>query len=66
MQAALPAAALPGRPGVLVAAALVAGVGEGPQLVALSGALLLAAGTAVLAVLAFFAVPAPKGRVIPA
>ncbi|WP_435188724.1 MFS transporter [Streptomyces sp. bgisy126] len=109
VQAVLPAAALLGHPGVLVAAALVAGIGEGPQLVALfavrhreapdrlrsqifttgaglkitgfalgaavagpvaarslSGALLLAAGTAVLAALAFFAVPAPGDRVVPA
>ncbi|MFB7043096.1 MULTISPECIES: MFS transporter [unclassified Streptomyces] len=108
VQAALPAAALLGHPGVLVAAALVAGTGEGPQLVALfavrhreapdrlrsqifttgaglkttgfalgaavagpvaarslSGALLLAAGTAVLAALAFFAVPAPGDRAVP-
>ncbi|WP_411073974.1 MFS transporter [Streptomyces sp. cmx-4-7] len=100
VQAVAPAAAASGHPVVLVAAALVAGIGEGPQLTALfavrhreapdhlrsqifttgaglkttgfalgaavagpvaarslSGALLLAAATAVLAALAFSAVP---------
>ncbi|MFE5731965.1 MFS transporter [Streptomyces sp. NPDC056528] len=100
VQAVAPAAAVSGHPVVLVAAALVAGIGEGPQLTALfavrhreapdhlrsqifttgaglkttgfalgaavagsvaarslSGALLLAAATAVLAALAFSAVP---------
>ncbi|MGA5638574.1 MFS transporter [Streptomyces cinereoruber] len=109
LQAAAPAAAVPGHPTVLVAAAFVAGIGEGPQLTALfavrhreaperlrsqifttgaglkitgfalgavvagpvaarslTGALLLATGTAVLAALAFFAVPAARGRAAPA
>ncbi|MFZ4299862.1 MFS transporter [Streptomyces cinereoruber] len=109
LQAAAPAAAVLGHPTVLVAAAFVAGIGEGPQLTALfavrhreaperlrsqifttgaglkitgfalgavvagpvaarslTGALLLATGTAVLAALAFFAVPAPGGRAAPA
>ncbi|MFC7796850.1 MFS transporter [Streptomyces cinereoruber] len=109
LQAAAPAAAVLGHPTVLVAAAFVAGIGEGPQLTALfavrhreaperlrsqifttgaglkitgfalgavvagpvaarslTGALLLATGTAVLAALAFFAVPAPRGRATPA
>ncbi|MGA5870121.1 MFS transporter [Streptomyces cinereoruber] len=109
LQAAAPAAAVLGHPTVLVAAAFVAGIGEGPQLTALfavrhreaperlrsqifttgaglkitgfalgavaagpvaarslTGALLLATGTAVLAALAFFAVPAPRGRAAPA
>ncbi|MFC7964166.1 MFS transporter [Streptomyces cinereoruber] len=109
LQAAAPAAAVLGHPTVLVAAAFVAGIGEGPQLTALfavrhreaperlrsqifttgaglkitgfalgavvagpvaarslTGALLLATGTAVLAALAFFAVPANRGRATPA
>ncbi|AVH99101.1 MFS transporter [Streptomyces sp. WAC00288] len=109
LQAAAPAAAVLGHPTVLVAAAFVAGIGEGPQLTALfavrhreaperlrsqifttgaglkitgfalgavvagpvaarslTGALLLATGTAVLAALAFFAVPAARGRAAPA
>ncbi|MGA5218246.1 MFS transporter [Streptomyces cinereoruber] len=109
LQAAAPAAAVLGHPTALVAAAFVAGIGEGPQLTALfavrhreaperlrsqifttgaglkitgfalgavaagpvaarslTGALLLATGTAVLAALAFFAVPAPRGRAAPA
>ncbi|MFC8794494.1 MFS transporter [Streptomyces cinereoruber] len=109
LQAAAPAAAVLGHPTVLVAAAFVAGIGEGPQLTALfavrhreaperlrsqifttgaglkitgfalgavvagpvaarslTGALLLATGTAVLAALAFFAVPSPRGRATPA
>ncbi|MFC7930243.1 MFS transporter [Streptomyces cinereoruber] len=109
LQAAAPAAAVLGHPTVLVAAAFVAGIGEGPQLTALfavrhreaperlrsqifttgaglkitgfalgavvagpvaarslTGALLLATGTAVLAALAFFAVPAIRGRAAPA
>ncbi|MFC8897161.1 MFS transporter [Streptomyces cinereoruber] len=109
LQAAAPAAAVLGHPTALVAAAFVAGIGEGPQLTALfavrhreaperlrsqifttgaglkitgfalgavaagpvaarslTGALLLATGTAALAALAFFAVPAPRGRAAPA
>ncbi|MFJ4868860.1 MFS transporter [Streptomyces sp. NPDC088757] len=106
VQAVAPAAAVSGRPVVLVVAAFVAGIGEGPRLTALfavrhreaperlrsqvfttgaslkttgfalgaavagpvatwslPGALLLAAGTAALAALAFFTVPAePRDR----
>ncbi|MFJ7128510.1 MFS transporter [Streptomyces sp. NPDC098101] len=107
VQAVASASAASGHPFVLVAAALVAGIGEGPQLTglfavrhreapehlrsqvfttgaslkitgfalgaavagpvasgSLPGALLLAAGTAALAALAFFAVPAPGGRTV--